>query len=87
MEVAERCEVILAHQDVRVSQVRQVLRLGVQLVLNVLRAIGKAEQHRRVTEETQDVILRQVQYKTMNSYNSKRWWISANMTVTCVRTL
>lgn len=37
VEVAERCEVVLAHQDVGVSQVRQVLRLGVQLVLNVLK--------------------------------------------------
>ena len=37
VEVAECCEVILAHQDVGVSQVRQVLRLGVQLVLNALK--------------------------------------------------
>lgn len=36
MEVAKGCEVILAHQDVRVSQVRQVLRLGVQLVVDIL---------------------------------------------------
>lgn len=37
VEVAERCEVILAHQDVRVSQVRQVLCFGVQEVLEALR--------------------------------------------------
>lgn len=37
MEVAERREVILAHQDVRVSQVGQVLGFGVQLVLKILR--------------------------------------------------
>lgn len=37
VEVAERCEVILAHQNVRISQVRQVFCLRVQLVLNVLR--------------------------------------------------
>lgn len=36
VEVAERCEVILAHQDVRISQVRQVLCLGVKRVLNAL---------------------------------------------------
>lgn len=36
VEVAESSEVILAHQDVRVPQVRQVLRLGVQLVINGL---------------------------------------------------
>lgn len=36
VEVAECCEVILAHQDVGVSQVRQVLRLGVQCVLDAL---------------------------------------------------
>lgn len=44
VEVAERCEVILTHQDVRVPQVRQVLRLGVQFVLEALRRnhqIGK----------------------------------------------
>lgn len=41
VEVAERREVIFAHQDVGVSQVRQVLRLGVQLVLNVLGMIRK----------------------------------------------
>lgn len=37
VEVAERCEVILAHQDVGVSQVGQVLCLGVQFVLNALK--------------------------------------------------
>lgn len=42
MEVAERCEVILAHQDVRVPQVRQVLRLGVQFVLEALRRNHKS---------------------------------------------
>lgn len=47
VEVAERCEVILTHQDVRVSQVRQVLRLGVQLVLEVLWMSSATEQHRR----------------------------------------
>lgn len=47
VEVAERCEVILAHQDVRVPQVRQVLRLGVQLVLEALR-------RKRDTERTID---------------------------------
>lgn len=36
VEVAERSEVILAHQDVGISQVRQVLCLGIQLVLDVL---------------------------------------------------
>lgn len=41
MEVAECREVILAHQDVWVSQVRQVLHLGVQLVLDVLRSYKK----------------------------------------------
>lgn len=37
VEVAERCKVIFTHQDVRVSQVRQVLRLGVQFVLKALK--------------------------------------------------
>lgn len=37
VEVAERCEVILAHQDVRVSQVRQVLCFGVQEVFEALK--------------------------------------------------
>lgn len=41
MEVAECREVILPHQDVWVSQVRQVLHLGVQLVLDVLRSYKK----------------------------------------------
>lgn len=36
VEVAECREVVLAHQDVRVSQVRQVLCLGVQGVLKTL---------------------------------------------------
>lgn len=36
MEVAESCEVILSHQDVWVPQVRQVLRLRVQFVLDDL---------------------------------------------------
>lgn len=36
VEVAERCEVILAHQDVGVPQVRQVLGFGIQFVLEML---------------------------------------------------
>lgn len=36
VEVAEGCEVILSHQDVWVPQVRQVLRLRVQFVLDDL---------------------------------------------------
>lgn len=45
VEVAERCEVVLAHQDVRVPQVRQVLCLGVQLVFNGLRITRKIDQY------------------------------------------
>lgn len=37
VEVAKRREVILAHQDVRVSKVRKVLCLGVQFVLKALK--------------------------------------------------
>lgn len=55
MEVAKCCEVILAHQDVRVSQVRQVLHLGLQLVLNVL-SFNKQS------------MLFYVRHKTRNSY-------------------
>ena len=66
VEVAESCEVILAHQDVRVSQVRQVLCLGVQLMLNVLRMSRKPERHRRVIMVTQEIILCKAQYITMN---------------------
>lgn len=51
VEVAERCEVILAHQDVGVSQVRQVLRLGVQLVVNVLKTTSEPERQGRVKTE------------------------------------
>lgn len=36
VQVAESCEVILSHQDVRVSQVWKILGLGVQLVFNFL---------------------------------------------------
>lgn len=36
VQVAESCEVILPHQDVRVPEVRKVLCLIIQLVLNVL---------------------------------------------------
>jgi hypothetical protein len=36
VEVAKSCEVILPHQDVRVPEVRKVLCLIIQLVLNVL---------------------------------------------------
>lgn len=52
VEVAERCEVILAHQDVRVPQVRQVLRLGVQFVLEALRRNRQSE--KRDTERTEN---------------------------------
>ena len=40
VQVAERREVVLAHQDVRVPEVGQVLRLGVQLMLQVLHSFG-----------------------------------------------
>lgn len=36
VEVTERREVILTNQDVRVPQIRQVLLLGIKLMLNVL---------------------------------------------------
>lgn len=46
VEITERCEVILAHQDVGVPQVRQVLRLGVQFVLEALRRSHQSGRNR-----------------------------------------
>lgn len=53
VEVAERCKVIFAHQDVGVSQVRQVLRLGVQFVLKALKM--KQESYNRDTVHTLEI--------------------------------
>ena len=51
VEVAERRQVILSHQDVRVPQVGEVLSLGVQLVLNILEENVSIEQFSRGTED------------------------------------
>lgn len=86
MEVAERCEVILAHQDVRVPQVRQVLRLGVQFVLEALRRNRQSE--KRDTERTEnEFILSFFFFSKTGRQAHDRWWTSAKQNCGAASTL
>lgn len=79
VEVAERCEVILAHQDVRVPQVRQVLRLGVQFVLEALR--------RSHQSGNKLIIHLFIVLFFLGSEAQSRWWTSAKQNGVAASTL
>lgn len=74
VEVAERCEVILAHQDVRVPQVRQVLCLGVQFVLEALRRSHQSRKNNFF-------------FLKKGSEAQNRWWTSAKQSRVAASTL